>query len=286
MWKGVAIQTGYYDEDYDDYIGSFFSSDCEFDAKGNVMSLLYGGDFKGKTTLDKDGILCKLFYDYDHKKTCSVINAKDLSLPAITLSENCYLQMFYRCTSLITAPELPAATLVGGCYSNMFEGCTSLTAAPELPATTLADYCYNGMFRGCTSLTTAPELPATTLADTCYNSMFDDCTSLTTAPELPATTLAEYCYSGMFRGCTNLVTAPELPATTLVENCYLYMFAACTNLNHIKAMFTTTPSSIYTQSWVSGVAATGTFVKNSAASWTTTGVSGIPTGWTVETASE
>jgi hypothetical protein len=63
------------------------------------------------------------------------------------------------------------------------------------------------------------------------------------------------------------------------------MFNGCANLNYIKAMFTTTPSTTYTSGWVNGVAATGMFVKNSAATWTTTGVNGVPTGWTVETAS-
>ena len=63
------------------------------------------------------------------------------------------------------------------------------------------------------------------------------------------------------------------------------MFRGCTSLNYIKATFTTTPSSTYTSNWVNGVSATGTFVKNSAATWTTTGNNGIPTGWTVETAS-
>ena len=86
----------------------------------------------------------------------------------------------------------------------------------------------------------------------------------------------------MFQGCTSLTTAPELPATTLVSNCYNNMFQGCTNLNYIKAMFTSVPSSSYTSNWVSGVSSTGTFVKNSAATWTNTGVNGIPTGWTVE----
>jgi hypothetical protein len=63
------------------------------------------------------------------------------------------------------------------------------------------------------------------------------------------------------------------------------MFAGCTSLNYIKAMFTTTPSTTYTNNWVSGVASTGTFVKNSAATWNVTGTSGIPTGWTVQTVS-
>ena len=155
----------------------------------------------------------------------------------------------------------------------------------SLPATTLAEGCYGGMFRGCTSLTTAPELPATTLTNQCYVDMFYNCSSLTTAPELPATTMATYCYAYMFQGCTALTIAPELPAETLISYCYSYMFGGCSNLNYIKAMFTTTPSTYYTQSWVSGVAATGTFVKNSAATWTTTGNHGVPNGWTVETAS-
>jgi hypothetical protein len=35
--------------------------------------------------------------------------------------------------------------------------------------------------------------------------------------------------------------------------------------------------------WVSNVSATGTFVKSKDATWSVTGVSGIPEGWTVET---
>ena len=125
-------------------------------------------------------------------------------------------------------------------------------------------------------------LPATTLTENCYYMMFADCPAITKAPELPATTLANYCY--MFHGCTSLTTAPVLPATTLARQCYTSMFHGCSNLNYIKAMFITTPSLSYTTSWVYGVAATGTFVKNSAATWNVTDTFGVPTGWTVETA--
>lgn len=208
------------------------------------------------------------------------------TLPATTLASYCYQNMFHGCTSLTSVPSLPATTLASNCYDTMFSGCTGLTVAPELPATTLANYCYNHMFDGCTSLTTAPEsLPATTMQKWSYQYMFYGCTSLTSAPTLSATTLADGCYQYMFQGCTSLTTAPTLPATTLVSNCYKYMFDSCSSLNYIKAMFTTTPSSSYTSNWVRGVAATGTFVKNTSAAWTTTGNDGIPTGWTVETAS-
>ena len=90
----------------------------------------------------------------------------------------------------------------------------------------------------------------------------------------------------MFSNCTRLTTAPELPATTLTGYCYNSMFYGCSSLNYIKALFTTTPAtSNNTNNWVQGVAANGTFVKNSAATWTTRGVNGIPNGWTIETAS-
>ena len=85
----------------------------------------------------------------------------------------------------------------------------------------------------------------------------------------------------MFYNCTSLSTAPTLPAKTLVSDCYYYMFYGCRKLNYIKALFTTTPSSSYTSNWVSGVASSGTFVKNIDATWDVTGTYGIPSGWTV-----
>jgi len=50
-------------------------------------------------------------------------------------------------------------------------------------------------------------------------------------------------------------------------------------------MFTTKPGASYNGSWVGNVSATGTFVKNSAATWNVTGNNGVPSGWTVQTAS-
>ena len=107
--------------------------------------------------------------------------------------------------------------------------------------------------------------------------------------KLPETTLAYDCYSSMFQGCTSLTTAPELPATTLANGCYCSMFQGCTSLNYIKAMFTTAPNTSYMSNWVNGVASSGTFVKNSAAEWTSEntkcGTSTYPCNWTVKTAS-
>ena len=203
-------------------------------------------------------------------------------LPVMTLAKECYYQMFVGCTSLTTAPKLPATTLAERCYQNMFWNCDGLTTAPELPATTLAPYCYDGMFWNCDGLTTAPELPATTLAPYCYNGMFYESDGLTTAPELPATVLADYCYNQMFRGCTGLTVAPELTATTLAAGCYRHMFWDCKKLDHITMLATDISANNCLTQWVNGVASTGTFTKAAAMTSLTTGVSGIPEGWTVK----
>lgn len=168
-------------------------------------------------------------------------------------------------------------------YFALFMNCTGLVDASGLvlPYSALTYNCYGSMFQGCTNLVAAPELPATVLADRCYRLMFQGCVSLTTAPALPVTTLANYCYANMFDGCTSLTTAPELPATTLADGCYSGMFANCSSLNYIKCLATTNNG---TTQWVQGVASSGTFVKNPSMSSWTTGVNGIPSGWTVEDA--
>ena len=169
-------------------------------------------------------------------------------------------------------------------FCELFYECPTIENAENLilPATTLAKSCYMEMFCDCTSLTTAPQILATTLATSCYDYMFRDCTSLTTAPELPATTLVNGCYFGMFYGCTSLTTAPELPATTLAKNCYYDMFRNCSNLSYIKMLATDISANKCLNNWVSGVASSGTFVKNANMTSLPSGVSGIPEGWTVQ----
>ena len=257
-----------------------FTVNKAFNVEGNIMSLLYGDDFIGQIDLSgKDHALHGLF------NNCTTLqNAKNLILPATTLADSCYYEMFANCTSLTEAPELPSTTLADSCYESMFDGCTSLTIVPELHATTLASLCYSAMFYDCTSLTTAPELHVTTLADDCYSYMFYGCTSLTIAPELHATTLADSCYESMFDGCISLTTAPELHATTLAYDCYYNMFKGCSKLNYIKMLATDISARRCLSNWVDGVASTGTFVKAVSMTTLPSGVSGIPNGWVVENA--
>lgn len=236
------------------------------------------GDVSGHSTNHYMNIFIKGLVD------CSG-NINSINSFSKTATNNCFYKLFEGADIRNAAITFDFDTVYSAAFAYMFNNCTSLTTAPTiLPATTLDRSCYSYMFSGCTSLTTAPELPATTLTRMCYSNMFKGCTSLVTAPALPATTLQSSCYSSMFNGCTSLVTAPELPATTLASSCYNQMFYGCTKLNYIKAMFTTAPGT-YVKNWVYGVSSTGTFVKNASATWDVTGASGIPAGWTVQTAS-
>lgn len=117
-----------------------------FNVEGNIMSLVYGDNFDGQTTLTSTYNFCQLF------KCTHCVSAENLVLPTMTLTQYCYRAMFSRCGDLIKVPALPATTLAKGCYWYMFEQSPSFTDAPELPAETLVTECYGHMFEACTSL--------------------------------------------------------------------------------------------------------------------------------------
>lgn len=280
-----------YQENFFRY-GTLMQLPLQCNVSGNIMSLVYGDNFVGQTSLTMSYTFRRLF-NYNN-----IVSAQNLILPATTLTNNCYDGMFMDCALLTSIPTLPATTLAQSCYYNMYENCISLVNPPALPATTLANYCYWDMFKGCTSLTTAPSLPATQMYESCYQEMFRNCTSLTTAPSiLPAQLLAgssstteRGCYWAMFKGCTSLTIAPELPSEQLTYSCYKEMFSDCTNLNYIKCAARLLIDSLdSTLNWTNNVSATGTFYKNPLAQQGTdntgqkwpTGVNGIPADWTV-----
>ncbi len=232
---------------------TFSGSTASFNLYGNILSLIYGDNFEGQTSVSSSYTFQNMF------TTTSVVDASNLVLLATTVLYQSYCRMFYNCASLTAAPALPATTLAQSCYASMFYNCTSLTtAAPVLPATTLANYCYEKMFYGCTSLTAAPELLATTLAN--------------------------YCCYYMFGRCTSLTAAPVLSATVIAQNGYPFMFYGCTNLSSIKCLATDISASNCLSNWLYGVSSSGTFEGYSSAGYPS-GNSGIPSGWTFVEAS-
>lgn len=115
--------------------------------------------------------------------------------------------------------------------------------------------------------------------------MFAGCSNLKTASDLPATTLARGCYATMFRGC-QLSTAPTLPAPTLVFGCYSHMFNGNSNLSQVTMLATDISAESCLDNWLEGVSSTGTFTKAAEMESLSTGVSGIPEGWTVKNEGE
>ena len=165
-------------QDVDNYIQ--FNLTGKLSAGGNINSLLSPDESVYKNIDDYttfESTSTRTFYRLFFNQA-SLHDASELKLSTNRLSNDCYMDMFSDCTSLINTPELPATVLDMGCYWGMFSYCTSLTQAPELPATLLEYNCYRQMFDGCTSLMQAPELPATVLDMYCYWGMFNDCVNL------------------------------------------------------------------------------------------------------------
>lgn len=93
-------------------------------AYGNIMSLLDEENFATKTDLPNQKFV---FYGLFYGNT-ALTDASTLLLPATTLAESCYFEMFNGCSALTAAPALPATTLVQTCYDRMFNGCSNLSS--------------------------------------------------------------------------------------------------------------------------------------------------------------
>lgn len=165
MWKASGLRI-----DGDVGIGTF-SSTGNYNVSGNIMSLANGDDFIGVNTIT--AVQFRLLFNGSTK----LINAENLILPATTLTNSCYRQLFQGCTGLITAPKLPATTLGINCYDYMFDGCTSLKTAPDIIASTFSSHCCRRMFYGCTSLNYIKCLATDISADYCTQNWVYDVAS-------------------------------------------------------------------------------------------------------------
>ena len=91
---------------------------------GNVMSLLKGKDnLESAVTIEANNAFYGLFAGAE-----KLVNndERQLVLPATTLTEGCYDNMFSGCKGIEKAPELPAPKLEKGCYQEMFYDCAKL----------------------------------------------------------------------------------------------------------------------------------------------------------------
>lgn len=99
---------------------NYFTSTCNFNVRGNLLSLLDSDSFTDISSYGADNMFRYLFYN-----CTGLLDASGLSLPSFTRN---------------------------GCYSRMMQGCTGLVKAPNLPSTSIATYSYYHLFDGCSSL--------------------------------------------------------------------------------------------------------------------------------------
>lgn len=136
-----------------------FSKNCY--VYGNIMSLFYGQEFVGQTTVTGDHACTQLFKDNAHLLSHP---SKQLVLPIVNFILNDSWKRTYKAAFI---------------YKYMFQNCTALVRAPEIYLSHAnSEECY-GMFKGCTSLEVFPyAFNCGTLGGSPYKYMFDGCTSL------------------------------------------------------------------------------------------------------------
>ena len=205
---------------------TFKDTTCDYDAEGNVMSLLSSTDFASLTSISYEYCFINLFAG------SPIINAKNLYLPATTIVTGAYAQLFQGCSKL----ELPFRILpvndvpYRGCF-NIFKNCTSLKKTPKILGTgTVGEVGFGAAFLDCTSLQEACDLKFKSVGVQGYTSMFEK-SGIKHGPEIYATECSDKAMSYMFHKCINLETCTkELRTEVLPTECYRIMFAFCLSL--------------------------------------------------------
>lgn len=273
-WRGSGVRLNSYS---DVNRTCSFSSSGMFNASGELLSILQLGVIN-PTYSAMEREFYKLFYG------TKIVDASDMLISTAIAVNNCCFEMFRECILMTYPPKILATQAAGtDCYSNMFYGCTSLLESIEINISSLSNSCCRGMFYGCTNLVRAKPIHSTSAAGRSLQSMFENCTSLKTAPiiyieEFTNTHSMDY----MFNGCTSLETIPILPAQILLDNSYYQLCQNCIKLSYVKMLAIDISASNATFRWMNHVQTIfGIFVKHIDAQWTDTGVSGVPTNWTI-----
>lgn len=92
---------------------------------GNIMSLLYGDSFADKFSFPTNSYLNFYRLFGTGSSNYSPVDVMNLLMPATTLTVGCYCCMFDNSRFEIS-PELPAHTLANDCYGDMFYRCSNL----------------------------------------------------------------------------------------------------------------------------------------------------------------
>ena len=126
------------------YYYNYFRTTGAYELSGNIMSLTWGSDFKGKTAFQSGSTFtfCSLFYNpqFGANSNRTLESVDGLVMPATSLVESCYESMFQGCTYLVSAPLLPATAGATNCYKNMYNSCSNLTTVKSMLHSPSASY--------------------------------------------------------------------------------------------------------------------------------------------------
>lgn len=189
------------------------------------------------------------------------------------------------------------STLDSGGYNlcGLFYGVTTLVDASNLilPATTLYTSCYNGMFRGCTNLEYGPKLlPSLDVPTDGYSSMFEGCVKLIEAPEILATSVSGntalnrmFCMNRNSKVTAAMTKGPVLRITNPLGHNNVYQQLFCGNGNLTEVTILVQATNLTFSNWLN-YTNTGGVIKTLSGTTFSSGVSGLPSGWTTQEYSE
>ena len=103
------------------YIGIFGS---DYRMYGNVMSMIYGDNFSGQTAFTEPYAIAQLFEKHTTLQG-GLIDAKNIILPATTLTQGCYYCLFWE-QPIPVSPKLIAENVPIYAYESMFLSCRYL----------------------------------------------------------------------------------------------------------------------------------------------------------------
>lgn len=234
--KGLNTN-GFINKNIKDYGQAIYISlSDDYSVGGNILSLCYDDNFTTTTPTN--------LYFYRGIFGGKLISAANLILPNSLFNSNNILGLlFYRCSYLITPPDLSNLTTVN---------CTLPTGwGSQDPVT--------GLFSGCTSLSSVANLSNLTSSNKTFNGMYQNCSSLTVGEDLRnfTTDTSSIAFTLFYSGCSNLSTVYAPNISTWNTNTFdHWMELAGTSATGTKTMYCPAGVTIPTDS-----------------------VSGIPTGW-------
>lgn len=244
----------------------------------NTIAIINTGDaIIFKCTINQWGTSWDKYYYFDGSKTfktygniMSLLNGDNfVSNSEFAVNSTHNFAGLFRTTNIIDANNLilPAKTLYNSSYNGMFRGATNLVNGPKLlPALDVPTDAYSSMFEGCVKLTEGPEIVATTVSgDTALNRMF--------------------CMNRNSKVTAAMTKSPVLRITNPLAYSNVYQQLFCGNGNITEVTILAQATNLTFSNWLN-YTNTGGVIKTLSGTTFSSGVSGLPSGWTTQEYSE